>query len=76
METMAHDDACDMLDALISELIRKALIIGQHKRLRTLKDLDAAALQLSAVCRRLIDSTYDDTNPSRNLRRNPTGENR
>ena len=60
METIAHDDACDRLDALISELIRKALIVGQQKRLRTLKDLDAAALQLSAVCRRLIDAASDD----------------
>ena len=60
MEAIAHDDACDRLDALISELIRKALIVGQQKRLRTLKDLDAAALQLSAVCRRLIDAAYDD----------------
>jgi hypothetical protein len=60
METIAHDDACDRLDALISELIRNALIVGQHKRLRTLTDLDAATLRLSAVCRRLIDSTADD----------------
>jgi Domain of unknown function (DUF4158) len=60
MESMAHDDACDMLDALISHIIRKARLAGQHKHLRTLNDLDAAALQLSAVCRRLIDSTYTD----------------
>jgi hypothetical protein len=44
METIAHDDACDKLDALI----RKALVVGQQKRLRTLKDLDAAANDDSA----------------------------
>ncbi|KAB8139752.1 Tn3 family transposase [Chloroflexia bacterium SDU3-3] len=60
MEMIANDDAYTMLDAVITELIRKAKFTAQQKRLRTLKDLDAAALQLSTVCRRLIDPTHED----------------
>jgi hypothetical protein len=60
IETTAQDDALDLLDALIQELIRKARLTAQQTRLRTLKDLDAAALQLSTVCARLIDPTYAD----------------
>ena len=56
----AHDDALTVLDTLIDELVRQARLTAQRTRLRTLKDLDAAALQLSAVCARLIDPTYAD----------------
>jgi hypothetical protein len=60
IETTAQDDALDLLDALIQDLIRKARLTAQQTRLRTLKDLDAAALQLSTVCACLIDPTYAD----------------
>jgi TnpA family transposase len=49
-ETMALDDALDVLDMLITELCTQARRTGQRKRLRTLHDLDAAARQLGKVC--------------------------
>lgn len=56
----AHDDALTVLDNLIEDLVRQARLTAQRTRLRTLKDLDAAALQLSAVCARLIDPIHTD----------------
>ena len=58
--TSAHDDALTVLDTLIDDLVRQARLTAQRTRLRTLKDLDAAALHLSAVCARLIDPAYAD----------------
>jgi hypothetical protein len=42
-ESAAQDDALDILSIVLSELFGKAKRINQKKRLRTLKDLDAAA---------------------------------
>jgi hypothetical protein len=39
-ETLALDDALDVLDAMLAVIIRDARKIGQKKRLRSLKDLD------------------------------------
>ncbi len=49
-ETMALDDALDILDLLITDMAGKAKQRGQKNRLRTLKDLDESALALAAVC--------------------------
>jgi hypothetical protein len=43
-EITALDDAVDVLNMLILGIIREAKKTGQKKRLRTLKDLDRAAL--------------------------------
>jgi len=40
--------------------VRQATRTARQTRLRTLKDLDAAALQLSTVCTYLIDPAYSD----------------
>ncbi len=50
METLALDDALDVLDAMLAVIIRDARKIGQKKRLRSLKDLDKSALALASAC--------------------------
>ena len=46
-ETTACDDALDVLDALADHLLRDALHVHRRERLRTLGDLDGAALVLA-----------------------------
>jgi len=46
-ETKALDDALDLLDMLITEITAQAKRIGEKKRIRSLGDLDKAALKLS-----------------------------
>jgi hypothetical protein len=46
-ETIAIDEALDVLDLLITDIASKAKKIGQKRRLRTLKDLDESALTLA-----------------------------
>lgn len=48
-EISALDEAVDVLDMLILNITREAKT-GQKKRLRTLKDLDRAALLLARAC--------------------------
>jgi len=60
-ETMALDDALDILDLLITNIAGKAKKIGQKKRLRSLKDLDRSALALAEVCAIILnDDTEED----------------
>lgn len=54
LEAVAIDDALDLLDILITEMFSDATKAGQLARLRTLKDMDAAALQLSQVGRLVL----------------------
>ncbi|MCI0390762.1 MAG: Tn3 family transposase, partial [Acidobacteria bacterium] len=61
LEANAIDDALDLLDILITEIFSEAKKSGEKARLRTIKDLDAAALQLGAVCRVIIDPEIPDT---------------
>ncbi|HDL7024491.1 TPA: Tn3 family transposase, partial [Yersinia enterocolitica] len=60
-ETAALDEAVDVLDMLILDITREAKKTGQKKRLRTLKDLDRAALLLARACSLLLDDQADDT---------------
>ena len=46
-ETKALDDALDLLDMLITEITSAAKRLGEKKRIRSLGDLDKAALKLS-----------------------------
>ena len=55
LESTAQDDALDLLDGLLTEIFAAATSAGQQARLRTLKDLDAAALQLGQACGVLLD---------------------
>ena len=59
-EATALDDALDVLDALITELSLQARRTGRQERLRTIHDLDAAALQLREACAVLLDDACRD----------------
>ena len=54
------DDALDLFDMLIADIAAKAKTLGQKKRLRSLRDLDEAALALAEVCSILLDDTHGD----------------
>jgi hypothetical protein len=58
-EAIAMDDTLDLLDLLISDILREAHNDGEKERLRTLRDLDAAALQLWDALQILLDNTID-----------------
>jgi hypothetical protein len=60
LEVTAQDDAVDLLDLLIQMLLARAVRVRQKERLRTIRDLDAAALQLREACLILLDATYGD----------------
>jgi hypothetical protein len=49
-EAEATDDVIDMLLALIRDLLSSSEREGKKERLRTLKDLDKAALKVSQAC--------------------------
>ncbi len=55
LEAVALDDALDLLDILITEIFSDAARASDKSRLRTIKDLDAAAIQLTEVCRIVLD---------------------
>ncbi|ASK71482.1 Tn3 family transposase [Klebsiella pneumoniae] len=60
-QTIALDEALDVLDLLITSLAGTAKKLGQKKRLRTLKDLDRSALALADACSFIVnDSTQDE----------------
>src|SRR4029453_12811210 len=56
-ERTAMDDALDVLDGLVSDIVRGAQKEGEQTRLRTLHDLDSAALQLWDALQVLLDHT-------------------
>lgn len=60
LEATATDDAIDLLDLLIGDLLTTSKRIGEKERLRTIKDLDAAALRLKQACAVLLDPSCDD----------------
>jgi TnpA family transposase len=59
-EVMAMDDALDLLDLVITEIVHAAESEGQKERLRTLRDLDTAALQLWEALPPLLDEQIAD----------------
>src|SRR4029434_7610606 len=54
------DDALDLFDMLIADIAVSAKNLGQKKRIRSLRDLDEAALALAEVCSILLDDTHLD----------------
>lgn len=60
LEIKAIDDALDILELLVKDLLSKSERQGKKERLRTLKDLDRAALKLSKVGQVLLDEKCDD----------------
>jgi TnpA family transposase len=59
-ETKALDDALDLLDMLITEITAEAKRMGEKKRIRTLGDLDKAALRLSEFSDLVLQHEEDD----------------
>src|SRR4051812_21786219 len=59
-ETAALDDVVDLLDQLITAMLSRVEHAGQRRRLRTLKDLDRAALLLHEACLVLLDPSCPD----------------
>lgn len=54
-ETQGLDDALDVLDLFVSDITSKAKKLGKRNRLRTLKDLDKAAIELAKACALILD---------------------
>jgi gamma-glutamyl:cysteine ligase YbdK (ATP-grasp superfamily) len=52
--------SADLLDILITEMFSGAARAGDKARLRTIKDLDADAIQLTQVCRLVLDAELQD----------------
>jgi TnpA family transposase len=61
LEASALDDALDLLDILITEMFADAERASERTRLRTIKDLDSAAIQLSQVGRLILDDAVPDS---------------
>jgi TnpA family transposase len=60
IEAIAQDDALEVLELLTKDLLSRSAREGKKERLRTLKDLDAAALKLSKACGFLLDPDCSD----------------
>ena len=60
LEASALDDSLDLLDILITEIFSNATKTGEKARLRTIKDLDAAAIKLGQACRLILDYSIPD----------------
>ena len=61
-EVLAQDDALDLFDLLLAKLLNEARDDGQRERLKTLGDLDEAAMTLARACQMLLgegDETTD-----------------
>ena len=60
LEAEAGDDILDLLALLVKDLLISSVRDGKKERLRTLKDLDAAALRLSAAASVILDPNCED----------------
>ena len=61
LEAIAHDDALEVLDMLLQDLFGAAMQADKKARLRSLKDLDSAAITLAEACYFLLDPTLPDS---------------
>ncbi|HYD55851.1 MAG TPA: DUF4158 domain-containing protein, partial [Burkholderiales bacterium] len=61
LEASAHDDVLDLFDLIVTRMFADAIRKGREARLRSLRDLDAAALTLSQVCALVLDGTVTDS---------------
>ncbi|MFO7642718.1 MAG: Tn3 family transposase [Candidatus Competibacteraceae bacterium] len=72
LEATAQDDALEVLEILLRDLFVDAVRADRNARLRTLKDLDRAALTLAETCALLLDEAVPDRElRSRMLARTP-----
>lgn len=56
----AQDDSLDVLDMLVRDLLARSVSSGKKARLRTLRDLDAAALSLAEISEQVITAPWTD----------------
>jgi hypothetical protein len=61
LEASALDDSLDLLDILITDMLTDAERASERARLRTIKDLDSAAIQISQVGRLVLDDDVPDS---------------
>jgi len=61
LEASALDDALDILNNLLNEIFGKAFKAGQKARLRSIRDLDSAAMTLADACKMLMNTSLSDT---------------
>ena len=61
LEAIAHDDALEVLDMLLQDLFGAAMQADKRARLRSLKDLDSAAITLAEACHFLLDPALPDS---------------
>ena len=60
LEASAQDDVLDLFDIVVTALFADAAKVGKRARLRTIRDLDAAALQRGRAGGVLMDDTVED----------------
>ena len=60
LEVSAQDDVLDLFDIVVTKLFSDAAKVGKKTRLRTIRDLDAAALQLRRAGGVLMDDMVED----------------
>ena len=60
LEASAQDDVLDLLDIVVTKVFADAAAVGKRARLRTIRDLDAAALKLRQAGAVLMDDTVAD----------------
>ncbi len=60
LSVTAQDDSLDVLDMLIRDLLARSTNAGKKARLRTLRDLDAAALSLASISEKVITPEWTD----------------
>ena len=61
LEATALDDTLDLLVGLVTEILAQAERLWKKERLRTIKDLDRAALTLRDACWSLLDDQVGDS---------------
>ncbi|MFI5304985.1 MAG: Tn3 family transposase [Nitrospiria bacterium] len=59
-EGVAQDDAIDLLNQLITQCLSRADNKGEKERLRTIHNLDIAAIRLGEVCKIVLDPKFMD----------------
>ena len=59
-ESVAQDDAVDLLHQFIGTKLLRAEHTGERERLRTLRDLDTSALRMRETCLIILDPLYAD----------------
>ena len=60
LEATAQDDVLDLLDIVVTKVFTDAAKVGKRTRLRTIRDLDAAALKLRQAGAVLTDDNVED----------------